>query len=802
MRRLLFIPLLFFSMIASATNYYVAEGGDDEATGLVGFPWETIAKVNSFSFSPGDSCFFNRGDTFTGTLTPLTSGNSSSYITFGAYGTGARPIITPNAVVGGVTWTLYSGTEDVDAVWETEDITYNPGNMLINGETKINKIHDSYFANVPIYGVSALTVMAYADDYELVDYGFTVQFWDGIDALFCYDGSSTTYLRFRGGEDPNDSTLATAVKNTDGVFINGKRYIIIQNLNIVGGRYGVNMNNINYSGSANVIVENCLIESSNRKVYSQNNSNGIIVRNSKMTNNYLSPYNPGAWETGSGYVYGVRAHYYTFMKNLVGDSDSSPYDQGINLAGSNNSSYGDTVLYCVNGISVGAGSNNVVYDCYVEGVSSVGIHFGAGTMDCSAYRNYVINANICMRFQYIDDPVYAGRVNNVYLNRFYNPNAGYWIYMHMGSARDSQTTIYFYANSVICKNGINISSYIHYFPPSGAVFRNNIISASVYASYPYSWVADIANIFDFEYNWVGGDFYGADDLPDHTALWATDASNIFVEGTTFWDHATDPPDFTDILGTAVIGAGVDLGYVYDAAGNVFDTPPSIGAYEIPPVPPTLVESIDVWGTGGATTIESEAGTLQMLKKTLPVDATDTTCVWSVVNGTGTAEISVGGLLTATSDGTVDARATANDASGIYGEEEITISNQNPDAGPPVVTTDGIHSATSISIVCGGEVVSESGGSVDPRGVCWNTTGDPTTADSKTVDGAGLGVFESTLTGLKGNVTYYVRAYATNEEGTAYGSNVVWTTPKITVLRSGGKRLTSGIKGQKYIIISR
>jgi len=52
------------------------------------------------------------------------------------------------------------------------------------------------------------------------------------------------------------------------------------------------------------------------------------------------------------------------------------------------------------------------------------------------------------------------------------------------------------------------------------------------------------------------------------------------------------------------------------------------------------------------------------------------------------------------------------------------------------------------------------------------------------------------------VTYYVRAYATNEEGTAYGANVVWTTPKITVLRSGGKRLTSGIKGQKYIIISR
>jgi hypothetical protein len=89
----------------------------------------------------------------------------------------------------------------------------------------------------------------------------------------------------------------------------------------------------------------------------------------------------------------------------------------------------------------------------------------------------------------------------------------------------------------------------------------------------------------------------------------------------------------------------------------------------------LVSSISVWGTGGATTITDDDGTLQMLKKTLPINAGDTTATWSVVPGTGTANISGTGLLTALTDGTINARATANDGSAVYGQKQITLSNQ-------------------------------------------------------------------------------------------------------------------------------
>jgi hypothetical protein len=108
----------------------------------------------------------------------------------------------------------------------------------------------------------------------------------------------------------------------------------------------------------------------------------------------------------------------------------------------------------------------------------------------------------------------------------------------------------------------------------------------------------------------------------------------------------------------------------------------------------LVTGITVSGTGGATTISTNDGTLQMLASVLPVDATDPTVIWSRTNGTGTASISTGGLLTALTNGNVTTRATANDGSGIYDDQIITLSNQN--ILVTGITVTGTGGATTIS----------------------------------------------------------------------------------------------------------
>ena len=87
--------LLIFAAPASATTYFVAAAGSDSNSGTSsGTPWQTVAKVNGATFSPGDSILFNRGDVWYGTaLTVPSSGSSGSPITFGAYGSGANPIL-------------------------------------------------------------------------------------------------------------------------------------------------------------------------------------------------------------------------------------------------------------------------------------------------------------------------------------------------------------------------------------------------------------------------------------------------------------------------------------------------------------------------------------------------------------------------------------------------------------------------------------------------------------------------------------------------------------------------------------
>ena len=94
---------------------------------------------------------------------------------------------------------------------------------------------------------------------------------------------------------------------------------------------------------------------------------------------------------------------------------------------------------------------------------------------------------------------------------------------------------------------------------------------------------------------------------------------------------------------------------------------------------------------------------------------------------------------------------------------------------PMVITRAVTSITATSALSGGNVTSDGGAAVTARGVCWSTSPNPTTADNHTTDGTGTGAFTSLIAGLTPKTTYYVRAYATNSIGTAYGNQVTFTT---------------------------
>jgi hypothetical protein len=134
---LIFSVLFTILLIVSSTNvkaigttYYVSSTGSDSNNGTsTSTPWQTLTKVNNTTFVAGDKILFKAGDTFTGTIIPKASGTSSNPITYGMYGTGAKPVITGFASVSG--WTSLGGNK-----WESAALSsaFSDINILyING---------------------------------------------------------------------------------------------------------------------------------------------------------------------------------------------------------------------------------------------------------------------------------------------------------------------------------------------------------------------------------------------------------------------------------------------------------------------------------------------------------------------------------------------------------------------------------------------------------------------------------------------------------------------------------------------
>jgi uncharacterized protein (TIGR02145 family) len=115
-----------------------------------------------------------------------------------------------------------------------------------------------------------------------------------------------------------------------------------------------------------------------------------------------------------------------------------------------------------------------------------------------------------------------------------------------------------------------------------------------------------------------------------------------------------------------------------------------------------------------------------------------------------------------------------------------------------ISTDAVIEITSTTGKSGGNISADGGATVTARGVIWATSQNPTIAlSTKTTNGTGTGAFTSVLTSLAANSTYYVRAYATNIAGTAYGNEVTFKTS--TVVTNAGVTDLCG-KTYKEIII--
>ncbi|MFZ4571138.1 MAG: BACON domain-containing protein [Bacteroidales bacterium] len=140
-------------------------------------------------------------------------------------------------------------------------------------------------------------------------------------------------------------------------------------------------------------------------------------------------------------------------------------------------------------------------------------------------------------------------------------------------------------------------------------------------------------------------------------------------------------------------------------------------------------------------------------------------------GSGTSTLAVNANLTSLTLGiTYHFRLVATNSDGVSYGGDLSFTTGAASVTTTAATAIGQNTATA-----GGNVITDGGFPVSARGTCWSTASNPVITDSHTTDGAGLGVFTSSLNGLSASTTYHMRAYATNAGGTYYGADLTFTT---------------------------
>jgi len=343
---------LFFIGVASGVDYYVnATGGSDPNNGTSTISaWKTIAMINNHTFNPGDNIYLARGETWGETLTVPSSGNSSDYITFGAYGEGSTPLINgSNTRRYGITvnskqYLIFENFE----LYNFNNTESTAGFNIFNASSYIN------LTNILIYTSKTRAVYIAGTDSD--NYAQNII----LDNCTFYDIG-----------DWGDSAAADMGIN------NYARNITIQNSRLYGNGADKGVDGITFEGvyGAGHLIKNNIIHShqeneidfKDHNISIQNESNSVVENNSLY----------------GSHLYGIiqihdGANNIEIRNNIIRNGDNNGISITYTLGGEGNISIHNNLIYnnsvgaIVSGTGAGVLGYNQVYNnvAYNNGLAS------------------------------------------------------------------------------------------------------------------------------------------------------------------------------------------------------------------------------------------------------------------------------------------------------------------------------------------------------------------------------------------------------------------------------------------------
>ncbi|MEJ7913212.1 MAG: right-handed parallel beta-helix repeat-containing protein, partial [Chitinophagaceae bacterium] len=368
----LFLVALCLFLTTNATNYYFsANSGDDNRSGAQAqdpnTPWQTIKKLNAIigSLQPGDNIYFKRGETFYGTITVNRSGTTSAPITFSAFGTGSKPVITGFASltnwvsIGNGIWESYNASLPttvnsilVNGVAQEmgrypNSNTSNKGYLTYESHPSSTSITDNELTSANNWTGAEVVVRKYRwvmDRHLITSHsGNTLSYVQGstvyspvdrngyfiqnhINTLDkfgeWYNSSSEKKIKlFTGATAPSSQDVkASSLDNL--VFINSQNNIVFDNISFSGA----NTDALRINGAQNIQINNCdvlfsgrtalkasyttslkvenntVLSSNNSGIDLENNNDYSVVRNNRVENTHMIA---GLGQSGDGNGIGI-----------------------------------------------------------------------------------------------------------------------------------------------------------------------------------------------------------------------------------------------------------------------------------------------------------------------------------------------------------------------------------------------------------------------------------------------------------------------------------------------------------------
>ena len=256
----------------------------------------------------------------------------------------------------------------------------------------------------------------------------------------------------------------------------------------------------------------------------------------------------------------------------------------------------------------------------------------------------------------------------------------------------------------------------------------------------------------------------------------------FNQNPTTSDNKVLAPTPTGIGSYTINLTGLSPGNVYfvrayaiNSLGTAYGNQISFTTNNIPVLTTNSVTSIGtttaVSGGNISSSVGSSVSNRGVVWSTSPSPTISLSTKTSDGTGTGSFTSNISGLTPST---LYYIRSFATNTSGTGYGDQLTFTTTS--AGTtPTVTTSTASNITQTTAQSGGNVTSDGGASVTSRGICYATTQNPNLSNTVITSGSGTGSFVVNLTGLSPNTIYYVRAFATNQNGTSFGSQISFTT---------------------------